>query len=72
VLKSQPRCLVSQLMFLVVLCNPARPVQLSLYRPLGFQQVEARIISRQLAHEGGKVVSPWYSFLLDAESTPEP
>jgi hypothetical protein len=41
-------------------------------------------ISRQSAHEGGKVVSPthrpplpsrkypWYSFLLDAESTPEP
>jgi hypothetical protein len=41
-------------------------------------------ISRQLAHEGGKVVSPthrpplpprkhsWYSFLLDAESTPGP
>jgi hypothetical protein len=41
-------------------------------------------ISRQLTHEGGKVVSPthrpplpprkysWYSFLLEAESTPEP
>jgi len=41
-------------------------------------------ISRQLAHEGGKVVSPthqqplphrkysWYSFLLEAESTPVP
>jgi len=41
-------------------------------------------ISRQLAHEGGKVVSPthrpplhprknsWYSFLLEAESTPGP
>jgi hypothetical protein len=39
-------------------------------------------ISRHLAHEGGKVVSPthwlplpprkylWYSFLLEAESTP--
>jgi hypothetical protein len=41
-------------------------------------------ISTQSAHEGGKVVSPthrlplqprkysWYSFLLDAESTPRP
>jgi hypothetical protein len=41
-------------------------------------------ISRQLAHEGGKVVSPlhrpplppriysWYSYLLEAESTPGP
>jgi hypothetical protein len=41
-------------------------------------------ISRQLAHENGKVVSPthrptlplrnyfWYSFLLEAESTPGP
>ena len=39
-------------------------------------------ISRQSAHEGGKVVSPthrpplppgnWYSFLLEADSTPEP
>jgi len=41
-------------------------------------------ISRQLAHEGGKVVRPthrpplpprkysWYSFLLEAESTPGP
>jgi hypothetical protein len=42
------------------------------------------LISRQSAHEGGKVVSPkhrpplpprkysWYSFLLEAESTPGP
>ena len=51
--------------------------------PLGPQEVEAPTISRQSAHEGGKVVSPkhqptkatctlgrylWYSFLLDAES----
>ena len=47
--------------------------------PLGFQ--EAPRISRQSAHEGSKVVSPkrrpplqprrhpWYSFLLEAEST---
>jgi len=27
-------------------------------RPWGFQEVEAPQISRQLAHEGGKVVSP--------------
>ena len=43
-----------------------------------------RAISRQSAHEGGKVVSPthrpllpprkysWYSFLLEADSTPGP
>jgi hypothetical protein len=46
-------------------------------RPLGFQEVQAPRISRQSAHEGGKVVfipraDPWYSFLLEAESTPEP
>jgi hypothetical protein len=46
-----------------------------------FQEFEAPRISRQLAHEGGKVVSPthrpplpprkysWNSFLLEAEST---
>jgi hypothetical protein len=45
------------------------------------QENEARRISRQLAQEGGKVVSPmhwpaftsrqhpWYSFLFEAEST---
>jgi len=27
-------------------------------RPLGLQEVEAARISRQMAHEGGKVVSP--------------
>jgi hypothetical protein len=53
-------------------------------RPLGLQEIEARRISRQSAHEGGKVVNPthrlplppreypWYSFLLEAESTPGP
>ena len=58
------------------------PLQV-LGRPLGFQEVGARRISRQLVLEGGKVVSPahrpllpprkdsWYSFLLEAESTPE-
>jgi hypothetical protein len=56
-------------------------VKLSHYRPLGLQEVEAARISRQSVHEGGKVVSPthwrplppsgypWYSFLLEAEST---
>jgi hypothetical protein len=45
-------------------------------RPLVLQEFEAPRISRQLAHEGGKVISlthrpslsprryPWYSFLL--------
>ena len=52
--------------------------------PLGLQEVQAPRIYSQSAHEGGKVVSPtyrpplpprgypWYSFLLEAESTPEP
>jgi hypothetical protein len=49
---------------------------------VGVQEVEASKIARQSAQEGGKVVSPahrppllsrevpWYSFLLEAESTP--
>jgi len=49
-----------------------------------FQEAEAPIISRQSAHDGGKFVRsthrpplppkiyPWYSFLLEAESTPGP
>jgi hypothetical protein len=53
-------------------------------KPLGFQEDKARRIHRQSPHEGGKVISPthqpplpsrsypWYSFLLAAESTPEP
>jgi hypothetical protein len=53
-------------------------------RPLGFQKVEAPRIFRQSAHEDGKVVSPthrpplptmkysWYSFLLEAKSSPGP
>jgi hypothetical protein len=57
---------------------------IGLGRPLGLQEVEAPRISRQLAHEGGKVVSrkhrppllprmySWYSFLLEAESTSGP
>jgi len=52
-------------------------------RPWGFQEVEAPRIQDNW-HEGGKVVSPmhqlplpprkysWYSFLLEAESTPGP
>ena len=53
-------------------------------KPLGSQEVEASRMYKQSAHEGGKVVSPthrpplpirkypWYSFLLEAESNPEP
>jgi hypothetical protein len=35
-----------------------------LERPLGLQEVEATRISRQPAHEGGKVVSPTHRPLL--------
>jgi hypothetical protein len=62
-------------------------VKLSLYRPwrpLGFREVEAPTFSDTRDTDGGKVVSPtrrplctpqedsWYSFLLEAESTPGP
>ena len=59
-------------------------VSVKTHRPLGLQEVEDPRISRQSAHEGGKVVSPthqqplpsqeiaWYSFLLEAETTPGP
>jgi hypothetical protein len=59
-------------------------VKLYLYKHLGLQKVEAPKISRQIAQEGGKVVSPthrppitprkhsWYSFLLETELTPAP
>ena len=60
-------------------------VKVKLYKPLGLQDVEVPRISEQLAHEGSnKAVSPthraplrprrylWYSYLLEAESTPEP
>ena len=40
----------------------------------GLQEVEAPRISRQSAHEGGKIVMRhlWYSFLSEAKSTPWP
>jgi len=59
-------------------------IKLYLYKPLGLQKVEAPKISRQLAQESGKVVSPthrprlpprvyfWYSFRIEAELTPGP
>ena len=61
------------------LCVFARCAVLTLM-PLGFQEVDTSRISRQSAHEGGKVnpthrppLPPrrysWYSFLLEAEST---
>ena len=55
-----------------------------LNRPLGIQEVAASRISKQSGKEDGKIVSPmhgpplplirrpWYSFLLEATSTPEP
>jgi len=67
--------------------RPTIKVKESHYRPEQALRVPAGFgsqISRQLAHEGGKVVSPthrpplpsrkysWYSFLLEAESTPGP
>jgi hypothetical protein len=62
-------------------------VKHSHYSPEQAQRLPAGLgsqISRQSTHEGGKVISPmhrppllrrkysWYSFLLEAESTPEP
>jgi len=56
----------------------------TLYRPLGLQEVETPKISKQSAHERGKIVSPMhrpsllpmiytcYSFLFEAESNREP
>ena len=45
-------------------------------RPLGLQEVEAPRISKQSAHECGRVFDPredpWYSFMLNAELTPGP
>jgi hypothetical protein len=58
-----------------------KKVNLCMDRPKGVQEVEAPRISRQSAHEGGKIASPtlrpplppsedpWYSFLVEAESS---
>lgn len=55
-----------------------------LYRPFRLKNVEAPRISIQFAHEGGMVLSSthrpslrpredaWFSFLIEAESTPKP
>ena len=69
---------------ILVLCNTILShfieLKISLCRPIEVQ-VEASRISRESAHEGGKIVSPthrlplplredaWYSFLLQTEST---
>jgi len=72
--------------FRLVYCFSKVKVKQSHYRPGQAQRVPkgwGSQISRQLAHEGGKFVSSshrppltcrkysWYSFLLEAESTPE-
>jgi len=76
-------CAVSQLYFL----PQGKHVKQYHYRPGQAVWVPGGCgsqISRQSAHEGGKVVSPkhrlslppreysWYSFLLETESTPGP
>jgi len=70
---------------LIMLHNAFQKVKQYHYRPgqaLGVPEGWSSQISRQSAHKGGKVVSPmhqplypprkysWYSFLLEAESTP--
>jgi len=71
-----------QVVFKCVCVKPHYSIP-SLDRPLGLQEVEAPRTSRN-AYEGGKTVScmhqpplpsgryTWYSFLLEAEMTPQP
>jgi len=42
-----------------------------LARPLGVQEVEVPIISRQSGHEGGMVVSPTHQLPLPPPHTPQ-
>jgi hypothetical protein len=80
-------CLVMKILDVKLFTIKSKNVKQSLYRPGEAPRVPAGCtsrISRQSAHEDGKVVSPthwpplpprkyfWYSFLLEAVSTPGP
>ena len=75
------RCQVTQVFQMQLLVKKGKAIPL---QARSFPEVWSSQISRQSAHEGGKVVSPthrppllptiysWYSFPLEAESTPGP
>jgi hypothetical protein len=48
-----------------------KKVKLFHYRPMGFQEVEVPRISRQSAHEGGRVVSPTHRPFLPPGKIPD-